>query len=355
MSIKRCSNASLLFMLNKGFRCFINDMAVILPSLIQPKPDRVCLYPSFGCNLSCDHCYIKLKDAVLSPRKMMLDVAEWKTILDKVTSWLGPTHIYFTGGEPFLLEGIFDLIEYASSLNHYVVAVTNGTLLEDDIKKDRLRSSGINKLGISFDGFKDAQTFLRGPDVYDKVVDLIDSLKDNLLITLQTTIMNLNLKSLDQLCLYAADNNVTIAFNGLEVGEDNKFLWPDEKFVPVYFKKLYLLKTQYPSLILNSHKSLRILEDYYLGKSNKSGFVCQKYRDYSILPDGQIRTCDYFYEQGKHRMGNILKQSPESIWSKEKVRSLVELMHNCPKDCSHSLCCRYDNVLLQVKKFIERH
>jgi MoaA/NifB/PqqE/SkfB family radical SAM enzyme len=78
------------------------------------------------CNLSCSYC--KIYDNSRERMERELTVAQWKEILDKFMAH-GHQHFVFTGGEPFLYQGLPELIAYASE-RAMTSLITNTTYLD---------------------------------------------------------------------------------------------------------------------------------------------------------------------------------------------------------------------------------
>lgn len=126
------------------------------------------------CNLHCIHCY-KTAGAPLSNE---LDTQEWYSIIDELKE-LGIITVAVTGGEPFMREDIFDMLEYITQNAIGVTIFTNGTLLTPDIIKN-LKEINLEKVVISIDGAtKETHERIRGKNTFDKTVETIAILIEN--------------------------------------------------------------------------------------------------------------------------------------------------------------------------------
>ena len=115
------------------------------------------------CNLRCRHCYQQRR----KPREMSID--ELKQHIDGATemleAWeeeydisLSPS-IHFTGGEPFLYKGLWDVITHARQSGYKVAILTNGCLIT---KEDARKASAL--------GIADIQVSLEGPpEIHDGI------------------------------------------------------------------------------------------------------------------------------------------------------------------------------------------
>lgn len=115
------------------------------------------------CNLRCRHCYQGRK----KPAEM--DAHDVKKEIDGATgmlqAWaheygisLSPS-IHFTGGEPFLYDGLWDVVAHARQSGYGVAVLSNGTLVT---AADAARAKDL--------GVKDVQVSLEGPpDIHDGI------------------------------------------------------------------------------------------------------------------------------------------------------------------------------------------
>src|SRR5436190_21573780 len=100
----------------------------------QPTADPVCavpalswklwIYTNYDCNLKCSYCVAKSGPNV--PRRAV-GLANVCRLIDEAVA-LGFDHVFFTGGEPFLLNEIYDMLAYASARVTTTV-LTNAMLL----------------------------------------------------------------------------------------------------------------------------------------------------------------------------------------------------------------------------------
>jgi len=102
------------------------------------------------CNLACVHCYIgadsdggeELSSA--EAQGFITDLAEMKIPL-----------LMFTGGEPLVREDFWQLAEFAREQGIKTALSTNGTLIDQETAS-RIKSVGIEYVGVSLDGAEEA-------------------------------------------------------------------------------------------------------------------------------------------------------------------------------------------------------
>ena len=132
-------------------------------------PMLLVISPTMRCNLHCYRCYagnykkeddlpFQVVDRILTQAKEM-----------------GIHFIVFSGGEPFVWDGIWDIFEKHHDMVFQIY--TNGTFLNDQ-NVDRLVELGNAVPAISVEGFKEETDARRGEGVYDKVVAAMSRLNE---------------------------------------------------------------------------------------------------------------------------------------------------------------------------------
>lgn len=96
---------------------------------------------TYRCNERCKHCYCVSDDS-----EGELSTIEIKSLLDQLKE-MNTFEITFTGGDIFVREDAFEIIEYAYSLGFLINIFTNGIALKDE---DFLRLRECHLKSISF-------------------------------------------------------------------------------------------------------------------------------------------------------------------------------------------------------------
>jgi Fe-coproporphyrin III synthase len=113
-----------------------------------------------NCNLNCKHCLINHK-----PKKE-LSTKECFLIID-ILKKLGCKQINFTGGEALVKEDFLKILEYSYKKGIISNLFTNGIKINN--KNINFLKRYINSVGISIEGTKEANDFIRGENSYNKV------------------------------------------------------------------------------------------------------------------------------------------------------------------------------------------
>jgi uncharacterized Fe-S cluster-containing radical SAM superfamily protein/TusA-related sulfurtransferase len=101
------------------FRCG----AIPVPEDNRPVGSRLWLYTNFDCNLHCDYCCVRSSPTV---HRRELGLARVQRIAREAPE-LGVKEIFVTGGEPFLLENIGEILACCAAAAPTTV-LTNGML-----------------------------------------------------------------------------------------------------------------------------------------------------------------------------------------------------------------------------------
>ena len=159
---------------------------------------KLWLYTNYDCNLRCRYCVARSEPE--APRRALgLDRA--RRLVEEAAE-LGFGGVYLTGGEPFLLPEIFDIIHESTSRLPTTV-LTNGTLVVGK-RLDRLAALASENLHVqvSVDGGRpEHHDPWRGKGTWQKAIQAVERLVQNGISTcLATTKTSENAGSLRELC-----------------------------------------------------------------------------------------------------------------------------------------------------------
>jgi len=158
---------------------------------------KLWIYTNYDCNLSCTYCV-----AESSPRapRRALELDTVRRLVDEAVA-LDFGHLYFTGGEPFILDEIYDMLAHASARAETTV-LTNAMLLVGS-RLDRLAAIANDNLlvQVSLDGARpEHHDAYRGSGTWAKSVEGIRRLqKRGLRVRLSTTETPANTGHLEEL------------------------------------------------------------------------------------------------------------------------------------------------------------
>lgn len=159
---------------------------------------KLWIYTNYDCNLKCSYCVAK--SGPNAPRRT-LGMENVKRLVDEAVE-LGFEHIFFTGGEPFLLNDIYEMLAYSSARIKTTV-LTNAMLLRG-VRLEKLCAVANDNLivQVSLDGGRpEDHDAYRGPGTWEKTVEGIKLLQAaSFRVRLGTTETPVNSAHLDKLC-----------------------------------------------------------------------------------------------------------------------------------------------------------
>ena len=264
--------------------------------------DIVYLELTRACNLKCIHCLnnsgIKQKDELTKEDLLKLI---------KNFSSHGVQEIRFTGGEPLLFNGIYDLIRFATEEGICTSLGTNGTLVTKEVAK-KLKESGLKKVVVSIDGNKKTHDKIRGKKNYQKAMNGLKYLKQNdINVRVNSVIMKSNMDDVIKLAKKMSRKKITIFIRrfissgrGKEL-ENNMLNKKDYDYVRNKLQKELTKKTYVNGHYLRNDEGVnsRIKLPFEI-RGCKAG-----QRAITILPNGDVNLCGFLAAQDFPKVGNI--------------------------------------------------
>lgn len=168
---------------------------------------KLWVYTNYDCNLRCSYCVAK--SGPNAPRRS-LSLEQVRQLVDEAVA-LGFDHVFFTGGEPFLLDDIYAMLAYASARVKTSV-LTNAMLLKQRVpgaveaRLDRLAAIHNDNLivQVSLDGGRpEHHDAYRGRGTWEKTVEGIRLLQARgFRVRLATTETPVNAPYLHEVCAF---------------------------------------------------------------------------------------------------------------------------------------------------------
>jgi MoaA/NifB/PqqE/SkfB family radical SAM enzyme len=273
------------------------------------------------CNFSCRYCYF-FDD---KKRKELNTIGAKNAIKVFKEKFSGET-IGFTGGEPFLRNDLFEVLEYARSLGLKTAVGTNGSLIKkSNIPKIR---KFINTLIISLDGDEDYFEFITRTKKYNKVLNSFQILKKaNIKFGAHCNITPINLVNFDKILNLIKENGATFVQIGdvqfarrLEKQTRRLRLNPKER------KQLYKLIENYPQ-----DKSFFIIHKF-LDSSNYKKLNKACFSPFFVVkPDGSFYPMVGISEKWK------LADNLSSFDSIKKLVAFKRILNKAQKICEERI------------------
>lgn len=282
---------------------------------------------TYKCNLKCIHCYALGESTV----KRELSTLEIYKLLDDLRE-AGVFKLTLTGGELFVREDIFEILNYTMKLGFLVDIFTNGNLLnEGEIRQ--LSKLNIRSIQCSLYGANNIvhEKISGVKDSFFKTVECLELCKEYCIpINIKTVLMNLNYEDYEALERLSSRLGATFQTSTLLIphlsGETNN--------------------------LSNSIKDYKILTDlcvkdllrvgkrsYFKEKNIKESICGMGKSSLSVDPFGDIYPCNVL----KYKLGNFQTSNIKELWRNSKKiqylrkRTLTDLV-KC-KSCSKKEYC----------------
>ncbi|HEX5170515.1 MAG TPA: radical SAM/SPASM domain-containing protein [Cyclobacteriaceae bacterium] len=318
VSWRRLRNASQIF------SSYQRSRATGIPGL-KGLPIAISVEPTTSCNLRCPECPSGLRSFTRPTGMLKPDL--FKKVIDELADTLMWLTFYFQG-EPFLHAEFLDMVKHASSRNIYTSTSTNGHYLTGETARETV-VSGLDRLIISIDGTtQEAYESYRIGGMLSKVIEGTKNVihwKKKLKsktphIVFQFLVVKPNEQQVPEVRILAN-----------ELGVDEVML----KTAQIYDYKngsdLIPDNGRYSRYKRNSNGTYTI-KNHLLNHCWKMWSSCV------ITWDGKVIPC-CFDKDATHVLGNVSRDSFESIWTSEryqsfrasilKSRSEIEMCTNC--------------------------
>jgi MoaA/NifB/PqqE/SkfB family radical SAM enzyme len=202
---------------------------------VSAAPDlqwKLWIYTNYDCNLRCSYCVAK--SSPNAPRRA-IGLANARRLVDEALA-LGFTEVFFTGGEPFILNEIYDMLAYASARVKTTV-LTNAMILRGP-RLEKLVAIANDSLvvQVSLDGGQaEHHDAYRGAGAWAKTVEGIRLLQERgFRVRLSTTETPANTAHIETICAFHRSLGIPdedhfirplakrgYSKEGLELGMDN--------------------------------------------------------------------------------------------------------------------------------------
>ncbi|TNF53439.1 methyltransferase domain-containing protein [bacterium] len=299
------------------------------------KLDELWIYYTLACNLRCKHCLVSAGKGL----RKELSTEEILKLVDEAIT-LGVKRFYITGGEPFIKEGIFDLIRYITKRKkRELIILTNATLF-DDKKIASLKKLNNPKLiiQVSLEGPNAAiHDKLRGKGSFEKAVEGIKRLIDiGITPVVSTAISKYNEKHIPSTSKFLSKlgikehNILWMHAKGRGAHNVSELYVPSDKIARTMknIKKVY--KEQ--ELILDNVESLKVRVRTKRGRKNDLCNNC--YEKICVNSDGHVYPCASLNGDPNFDAGSIRKNSLKDIWLDSTVMengraNTVQMKNGC--------------------------
>ncbi len=319
--------------------------------MVKNAPNACSIVLHTRCMLRCKMCHMWK----LPPDPESLDGSAWLKVIDDLNRLMsGQGEIIFTGGEPLLEAGMFELISAAKKKGFKVGLVTNGFLLDEKKARD-IVAAGVDQVSLSLDSC-DRQTHdsLRGtPGAYDRAVNGLRYLKQfrrDFPVQIITVVSGENYRELLRHIRWVKDTPYvdsvyfqTIARPFFTATEDDWYhqpefssLWPGD--IPtlceiieevIRFKEMY-------GVVSNPRAQLELFKAYFKNPCVRVSDKTCRLGDSVLNIDhkGDIFLCCF-----GRPLGNVIRDDIKELWFSETAEKARCEMYACTRTCHNIVNC----------------
>jgi AdoMet-dependent heme synthase len=314
-------------------------------SINDPLEFFIQLHLTERCNLNCTHCYQSGKStdelSLSEIRSVIGEVAdmlgEWSAAYDVAFS----SSFNITGGEPFLRQDIFQILEELANKRIDAYLLSNGTLIRKDTA-ELLAQVGVKGVQVSVEGPEDIHDAIRGTGSLKRSLSGVQCLLDaGIEVTLNTTLSDINASYfLDVIALASSIGVQRLGFSRLvPSGSGRKLLdrmLTKEALADLY-GKIFSLNTGSLKIVTGDPvaSQFRRPADSDGTSSFPSGGCAAAVSGLTILPDGTVVPC----RRLPVPIGNVRTDSLREIWSTSEV--LTSLRDRSRYDGKCGICTKW--------------
>ncbi len=281
---------------------------------------------TFRCNERCRHCYCPRENDI----KNELTTEEIKRVLDDLEK-MNVVEVTFTGGDLFMRNDTFEILEYAFKLGFVINIFTNGTLLKDEdfykLQKLHLRSihfSIYNYIPEKHDAFT------KLPGSFEKTCKAIKKCQAlGIPVNIKVSLLEENYDDIDGILELAERLGTTIQLS-LSITPTNEGSMESTKH------RLHTSE-EYANIMkkVDNHVLLTCGNGTYLdgAKLDRSHFLCGAGSfSLNVNPYGEVFACNALLMP----LGNLRKQTIKEIWETSKVLKVIRGFRTDDlKGCEH--------------------
>lgn len=323
-----------------NIKIFEENLAYYFSEVLEKplaKPLWIYLSLSHKCTYRCQMCGVV---NILQGYELHKDAV--RNLFDEIAAWGWDLTVVITGGEAFLRNDIFEIVEYGFAKGLKIEIVSNGALITKDLA-DRIISSGLKNIAISLDGAQDTtHDTIRQKGAFNKAIAAINNLAESKSklgtgpqISVWVTIMRENVRELfDMIPLVKEAGAECLVYHPVIVNQDDMQNTSPKARFWLKDNDIELLKTQIDKIVnYKKHYGLiAILHDPYMwikhfkGELTKKEWKCNPFVFINIGPDGNVRSCGSAF-------GNIQGLSLEECLKTREADQARKTMENCQKPC----------------------
>ena len=309
---------------------------------------------SGSCNLNCCYCYHSAY-SLDGRKKDELTVERWYEIIDEIVH-LGCFDFAISGGEPFVLPEIINLIDYIAGKQVKRIAIfTNGMLLNKEILSTLSDLTPKIEFRVSYDGLKKGDIARKGAKhVYIRsMIELMRTMKFPVVVnTLATkySVVDIFDTYKDMVNIGIQKWLIDFPFRDGRAQSEWKTGIPCDTVLDKICQLTLKYINEQPNFVLevsNLFKSQMLTNPFFVF-DKKSGTCSYMKNGITIRPNGQVLICPTL----DYACGNVSQNELKPILSSKKRYELLNITVDSLEKCNQckylSICgggCRADALI----------
>ena len=294
-------------------------------SINDPLEFFIQLHLTERCNLKCTHCYQSGKSSdemtLAEIRSVIREVAdmlgEWSAAYDVTFS----SSFNITGGEPFLRQDIFPVLEELADKRIDAYLLSNGILITKN-KAEVLSRLGVKGVQVSIEGPEKIHDAIRGKGSLKRSLSGIQCLLDaGIEVTMNTTLSDINATYFfDVIALASSIGVQKLGFSRLVPSGSGRNLLNrmlTKEVLEDLYGRIFSLNTGNLKIVTGDPVASQFRSP--AGKDDAgsfpSGGCAAGVSGLTILPDGTVTPC----RRLPVSLGNVRTDSLREIWSTSEV------------------------------------
>jgi radical SAM protein with 4Fe4S-binding SPASM domain len=299
----------------------------------RPFRPHVYWYPSFRCNLACEHCAVASSPWVDTSQD--LDAEQCLRVVDQMAQ-LGVGRVMLSGGEVLLRPDVRDILRALADRDIAVGLESNGLCFDRTFAElaRTLQARGLLGITVSLDGgTAETHEMLRGPRSFHRTLRGLRLLKENRVrFDIQAVLNRANIETIPDLYELAEElrpqlgmlqfaflnpvgrGTALVKELGLR-GEDFPRLFEEILRCKPRFSGKTLIKGP-PALVPPRYLGM-VFQDPVVRKSVSCQFPLL-----GVLPNGDVTVCAVSRDNQELNFGNVRETTLSEIWSRAGMAEL---------------------------------
>mgnify|MGYP006272720839 CR=1 FL=1 len=299
-------------------------------------PDHLCTLTHFGfqwhitnaCDLHCRHCYDRSKRSPLTEAQAIRALDQYERFCHE--HWV-VGHIDFTGGNPFLYPGFFELYQEAVNRGIEVAILANPVSAGQLEKLCSIQPP--EQFQVSLEGLKSCNDRIRGEGSFDRVMQFLDLLKSyNVSSGVMLTLHEENFDEVLPLAQLLEGRTDAFNFTRLsQVGEGATL----RQISPHGYKAFLEEYLAFAESSRTASYKENLINLIHLERGEETTTGCTgsgcgiAFDGIVLLPDGEVHGC----RKLPSRMGNLWDETLEEIYfspASQELRRGMKACDGCP-------------------------